>query len=229
MLKRVVPLRNVTDYRRTTLTMLRRAALAAISILIVTTSAVSFAESYHGLLLWANGHGLTGPWWIAWPLQIDVFIAVGELALFVARADGWAARSRAAAWTVTLLSLAASVAANVGHVAGHDLASRATAAVPPLAASAALAVGLGVLKRVVASRTAIGMTVVPAVIPVSDPDTKPVASRTSGRPAKRAKTAAKAAVIVARTPVISGAELGRKLEVSKRTGRRLLASVTSSS
>jgi hypothetical protein len=40
--------------------MLRKAALAAITILIVTTSAVSFSESYHGLLLWANGHGLTG-------------------------------------------------------------------------------------------------------------------------------------------------------------------------
>jgi hypothetical protein len=42
-----------------------------------------------------------------------------------------------------------SVAGNVGHVTGHSLADRATAAVPPLAAAAALAVGLGVLKRVV--------------------------------------------------------------------------------
>ena len=61
---------------------------------------------------------------VIWPLQVDVFIAVGELALFVALADAWAGRSRAGA-----------------------LAGRATAAVPPLAA--ALAVGLGVLKRVV--------------------------------------------------------------------------------
>ncbi len=45
--------------------------------------------------------------------------------------------------------LAVSVAGNVGHVAGHSLASRATAAVPPIAAAAALAVGLGGLKRVV--------------------------------------------------------------------------------
>lgn len=35
----------------------------------------------------------------------------------------------------------------------HVWTSRATAAVPPLAAAAALAVGLGVLKRVVAART----------------------------------------------------------------------------
>jgi hypothetical protein len=50
---------------------------------------------------------------------------------------------------VTLAGLAVSVAGNVGHVTGHSIADRATAAVPPLAAAAALAVGLGVLKRVV--------------------------------------------------------------------------------
>ena len=45
-----------------------------------------------------------------------------------------------------------SVAGNIGHVAGHSLTVRATAAVPPLAAASALAVGLGVLKRVVERR-----------------------------------------------------------------------------
>lgn len=46
------------------------------------------------------------------------------------------------------------VAGNVGHITGTDVASRITAAVPPLAAAAALTVGLGVLKRTVAnSRT----------------------------------------------------------------------------
>jgi hypothetical protein len=123
----------------------RRAALAAITVLVVAASAASFSESYRGLYLWAHHHRLSGPWAVAWPLQIDVFIAVGELALFVALADAWSVRSRFAEWTVTLLGLAASVAGNVGHVAGHDLASRATAAVPPLAAAAALAVGLGSL------------------------------------------------------------------------------------
>jgi hypothetical protein len=127
----------------------RLAALVAIAVLVASASAVSFAESYRGLFLWAHHHGLSGPWAAIWPLQVDLFIAVGELALFVALADGWAPRSRAAAWTVTLAGLAVSVGGNVGHVAGHGLSSRATAAVPPLAAAAALAVGLGVLKRVV--------------------------------------------------------------------------------
>ena len=128
----------------------RLAALAAIAALVATASLVSFAESYRGLWLWAHEHGLRGLWAVAWPLQVDVFIAVGEAALFVALADRWPPRSRGAAWAVTLAGLLCSVAGNVGHVAGHDLASRATAAVPPLAAAAALAVGLGVLKRTVA-------------------------------------------------------------------------------
>ena len=127
----------------------RRIALIAIAVLVGAASAASFAESYRGLFLWAHHHDLRGIWAAGFPLQVDVFIAVGELALFVALADRWPARSRAAAWGVTVLGLAVSVAGNVGHVAGHDLASRATAAVPPLAAAAALAVRLGVLKRVV--------------------------------------------------------------------------------
>jgi len=127
----------------------RMAALAAIAALVAAASLVSFAESYRGLYDWAHEHGLSGVWAAAWPLQVDTFIAVGELALFVALADAWARRSRIAAWAVTLTGLAVSVAGNIGHVHGHALASRVTAAVPPLAAAAALAVGLGVLKRVV--------------------------------------------------------------------------------
>jgi hypothetical protein len=127
----------------------RRAALAAIAALVAAASLVSFAESYRGLWLWAHEHGLRGPWAAIWPLQVDVFIAVGELTLFVALADRWPPRSRAAAWSVTLAGLAVSVAGNVGHVTGHSLTDRGTAAIPPLAAAAALAVGLGVLKRVV--------------------------------------------------------------------------------
>jgi hypothetical protein len=136
------------------MTGMRKAALAAITVLVAAAPLASFTESYRALLDWAGGHGLHGIWALAWPLQIDSFIAVGELALFIALADSWSVRSRAAAWSVTALGLAVSVAGNIGHVAAHGWASRATAAVPPLAAAAALAVGLGVLKRVVAARTA---------------------------------------------------------------------------
>jgi len=127
----------------------RAAALTGISVLVGAASVTSFAESYRALFDWSHEHGLSGFWSAVWPLQVDVFIAVGELALFVALADSWNVRSRVGAWLVTLAGLAVSVAGNVGHVHSHLLSDRATAAVPPLAAAAALAVGLGVLKRVV--------------------------------------------------------------------------------
>jgi len=127
----------------------RALALAGIAVLVGAASLTSFAESYRGLYDWSHEHGLTGLWSAVWPLQVDVFIAVGELALFVALADSWRTRSRVGAWLVTLGGLTVSVAGNVGHVHSHLISYRATAAVPPLAAAAALAVGLGVLKRVV--------------------------------------------------------------------------------
>jgi Protein of unknown function (DUF2637) len=127
----------------------RAAALWGISVLILTAAGSAFAESYRGLWLWAGHHGLAGVWSAAFPLQVDLFVAVGELVLFIAVTDRWGWRDRAGAWSVALLGLAASVAGNVGHVAAHDLQSRGTAAVPPLAAFAALWLGLGVLKRIV--------------------------------------------------------------------------------
>ena len=136
-------------------------ALAAIAALVAAASLVSFAESYRALYEWAHEHGLSAHWSAVWPLQIDVFIAVGELALFVALVDRWQRRSRVLPWAVAILGLAVSVAGNVGHVGwAAPWADQATAAVPPLAAAAALAVGLGVLKRVVEHRpqTASGLT-----------------------------------------------------------------------
>lgn len=130
----------------------RAVALWGISVLILTAAGSAFAESYRGLWLWAGHHGLAGVWSAAFPLQVDLFVAVGELVLFIAVTDRWEWRDRLGAWSVALLGLAVSVAGNVGHVAAHDLQSRGTAAVPPLAAFAALWLGLGVLKRVVRRR-----------------------------------------------------------------------------
>jgi hypothetical protein len=127
----------------------RRAALAVIAALVAGASITALAESYRALVIWSAHHGVSGFWSAVWPLQIDVFVIVGELALFVALADGWTPRSRAGAWAVTVTGLAVSVAGNVGHVSSHLVTDRVTAAVPPVAAAAALAVGLGVLKRVV--------------------------------------------------------------------------------
>jgi hypothetical protein len=132
------------------LRLFRGAALTTISFIITAADSAAFAESYRGLWVWARHHGLSGFWAAAFPLQVDTFIVVGELALFVAMIDQWERRHKAGAWAVTLLGLAASVAGNIGHVAAHDLQSRGTAAVPPVAAFAAMWVGLSVLKRVIA-------------------------------------------------------------------------------
>jgi hypothetical protein len=148
----------------------RTVALVVISVLVAGASLTSFAESYRGLFDWSREHGLSGFWSAVWPLQVDVFIAVGELALFVALADLWNVRSRVGAWLVTLTGLGVSVAGNVGHVHSHLLSDRATAAVPPIAAAAALAVGLGVLKRVVQAHgrsTPVSIWGQPGLYPVS--------------------------------------------------------------
>ena len=126
----------------------RMIALLAIAVLTSLATAVSLAESYRGLYSWALAHGLPVLWAAAWPVMIDVFLAVGELTLFVSIIDGWRGRSRFGAWAVTLTGLAASVGGNVGHITTTDLNSRATAAVPPIAAAAAIGLGLGVLKRI---------------------------------------------------------------------------------
>lgn len=130
----------------------RGAALGSVAILIGTATGAAFSESYRGLYDWAQHHGFGGFWAAAFPLQVDLFIAVGELVLLVAMLDRWSRRERAGAWLVALAGLAVSVAGNVGHSAAHDLQSRGTAAVPPLAAFGALWLGLSVLKRVVKRR-----------------------------------------------------------------------------
>jgi len=129
----------------------RRAALYAIGAIAILASANALAHSYAGLYDWAIHHRLTGWQAMSWPAEIDVFLAVGELALYVAYLDGWPARQRVWPWTTALIGLAVSIAGNVGHiqaVPGHPvaLADRLTAATSPVAAFAGLTVGLLVLK-----------------------------------------------------------------------------------
>jgi hypothetical protein len=106
---------------------------------------------YAGLYAWAIHHRLTGWQAMSWPAEIDVFLAVGELALYVAYLDGWPIRQRVWPWATALTGLVVSVAGNIGHiqpVVGQpvSLTDRMTAATSPLAAFAGLAVGLLVLR-----------------------------------------------------------------------------------
>jgi hypothetical protein len=129
----------------------RRAALQAIGAIAIAASVNALAHSYAGLYDWAVHHRLGGWQAMSWPAEIDVFLAVGELALYVAYLDGWPARQRMWPWATALTGLAVSIAGNIGHIQalpGHPviLADRLTAATSPLAAFAGLSVGLLVLK-----------------------------------------------------------------------------------
>ncbi|MGP7998938.1 MAG: hypothetical protein ACLPKI_16715 [Streptosporangiaceae bacterium] len=129
----------------------RRVALYAIAAIAILASGNALAHSYAGLYDWAIHHRLTGWQAMSWPAEIDVFLAVGELALYVAYLDAWPARQRMWPWVTALTGLAVSVAGNVGHIQASpgdpvSLADRMTAATSPLAAFAGLSVGLLVVK-----------------------------------------------------------------------------------
>ena len=125
--------------------------LYAIAAIAIAASGNALAHSYAGLYGWAAHHRLTGWQAMSWPAEIDVFLAVGELALYVAYLDGWPVRQRVWAWITALIGLAVSVAGNVGHIRPLPdqpvgLTDRLTAATSPLAAFAGLTVGLLVLR-----------------------------------------------------------------------------------
>ena len=129
----------------------RRAALHAIGAIAIGASVNALAHSYAGLYDWAAHHRLAGWQAMSWPAEIDVFLAIGELALYVAYLDGWPARQRIWPWTTALTGLAVSIAGNIGHIQAAPgqpviLADRVTAATSPIAAFAGLTVGLLVLK-----------------------------------------------------------------------------------
>jgi hypothetical protein len=242
----------------------RTGALITIAALTAAAALASFAESYRGLLDWALAHSLPLGWAIVAPLMVDVFVAVGELSLFVLVLDGFGWQQRIPAWLISIVGLAASIAGNAGHVWTLSIATRVTAAVPPVAAAAALAVALGLLKRIMAGpgqhRTAGQLAVPDTTAPVTvaepvtlpdivepdstgQPDTTTVAVPDTATPDSEPDTAAvvvrdaavsvdlrvRAVELLTAEPGMSGAALGRALDVSDRTGRRIIAALSNGS
>jgi hypothetical protein len=167
----------------------RTGALITIAALTAAAALASFAESYRGLLDWALAHSLPLGWAIVAPLMVDVFVAVGELSLFVLVLDGFSWQQRIPAWLISIVGLAASIAGNAGHVWTLSIATRVTAAVPPVAAAAALAVALGLLKRVMAGpkanpdTTQLPDTAEPVTVPdIVEPDTRPASGSVPDSP-----------------------------------------------
>lgn len=137
-------------------TVARYAAVALMGAAVLVATGDGFAQSYAGLYGWAIEHGLAGWKADSFPLMVDLFIVVGELGLFLLAIDGHRLRRSFMAWLDLLVPAlvaasgwGASLIFNVGHVA-DDFATRATAAVPPLASMIGLLVLLRTLHRYVA-------------------------------------------------------------------------------
>jgi len=168
----------------------RRLALYAIGAIAILASANALAHSYAGLYDWAVHHRLGGWQAKSWPAEIDVFLAVGELALYIAYLDGWPAQQRIWPWMTALIGLAVSVAGNIGHIQAEPgqpviLADRLTAATSPIAAFAGLSVGLLVVKMTrqsVNSRLRRSGTSTTLVLASPTPGTGQVASPTAPVP-----------------------------------------------
>lgn len=125
------------------------AALLALGVIVAAATGTAFAESYDGLFMWAGKHLVHGFWQSVWPLQVDAFIAAGELSLFLSALYPWLGKVRPLAWTVSVTGLAISIGFNAGHVGkGASAWAQFTAALPPIAAIGGLMIALAVVKRI---------------------------------------------------------------------------------
>jgi uncharacterized protein DUF2637 len=116
-------------------------AIGLIAVVVILATVVAIAESYRNLWVVAGWSGLHGFWQAIAPAVVDSFIIVGEALLFVALARNWRDWPiRLYGWSLALGGFAVSLAGNVY--------ARPVFALFPVAATAGLAAGLMVVKRV---------------------------------------------------------------------------------
>lgn len=126
--------------------------LRGLIVAYLASSLGSFIESFHGLIDWFHLNGYTGFYaWIA-PAMIDIVTVFSEAVLLIAIIEGWPRRAQLGAWAGTVLSLAVSVAGNIGRAGWpshwyHHVPTLIAYAVPPLALTGLTALGLVVVKR----------------------------------------------------------------------------------
>jgi hypothetical protein len=153
----------------------RTLTVALMGLAVLVATADGFAQSYAGLYRWAIEHGLSGWKADSFPLLVDLFVAVGEMGLFLLAIDGHRLRKSLMSWVDLLVPMlvaasgwGASLVFNVGS-ARHVFSFEATAAVPPLASMIGLLVLLRTLHRYVAQAEA-EATAVPLALAVAPDD-----------------------------------------------------------
>jgi hypothetical protein len=199
--------------------------LTGVAVLVVAAIAATVSYMHIQILAVQLGQPALAAWLL--PLSVDGTVCAASAALL------WSAREAIPAPRMArpmlALGVAATLAANADFGAAHGAAGIVLSAWPAIAFAGSVEVAFGMVRKSAQTDTET------ASVPVTDTaalaaviaDMEPDVTRTPGRTPKPAKPSAKAAAIVRRQPDVSGAELGRKLGVSERQGRRLLAQVAS--
>jgi hypothetical protein len=112
----------------------------------------AFSESFANLITYFRHAGLILGLAIIAPSMIDIFTVGGETLVLIATVKHWPLRYKIGGWVATFAGLSMSVAGNVGKDGWRHLnPNRAVAyAIAPLALAGLLALGLAIVKRVLA-------------------------------------------------------------------------------
>jgi hypothetical protein len=136
----------------------------------------AFTESFANLFTYFRHAGLIVGLAIIAPSMIDIFTVGGEGLVLLATVKHWPTRYKVGGWVATFAGLSVSVAGNVGKDGWRHLnPNKAVAyAIAPLALAGLLALGLAIVKRVLADEEdaakAAASAAVPAATPVVRPD-----------------------------------------------------------
>jgi hypothetical protein len=198
--------------------------LAGAAVILVAAIAATVSYMHVQRLAVQLGQPPLAAWLL--PLSVDGTVCAASAALL------WSAREAVPAprmaWSMLALGVAATLAANADFGAAHGATGIVLSAWPAIAFAGSVEVAFGMVRKSAAvTETASVPVMDTASVAAVIPDIEPDVTRTPGRTAKPAK-ARRAAAIVRANPDMSGAELGRKLGVSERQGRRILAQVASS-
>ena len=163
-------------------------AMIAFGVIATAVTATAIVESYSNLVAFALAYGLHGWRAAIAPLAADAFIVLGELLLFIRVLRHWKdTLSLVAGALMTLWGFILSVGGNVWHAPAATVADRAVSAIWPVTATAGLAGGLIIVKRLLEGRRG---PAIPATVSSQAPPPVPALRREPPRQPVRVKARA---------------------------------------